>query len=103
MSWINTRISNIVRPTLEDLDKDKFWYTHNTQGWYYEVGREHQYAVGEDSWWHDIAEVVDKGYDYSNKYGWFCTFAVPVEEYMKKYPWLAPAIKTEVAQLEVLV
>lgn len=62
------------------------WYNRGTGIWYVQVAADHERALVKADWWEDTEIVVEQGYDYSKKYGWFQYIAVPAKHYLKHHP-----------------
>jgi len=62
------------------------WYNRSTGVWYVQVAADHERALVKADWWEDTEIVVEQGYDYSKRYGWFQYIAVPAKHYLKHHP-----------------
>lgn len=68
------------------LDKSRMWWNEDEGQWYVQVASDHERAMYRPDWWEGTEKVLSKGYDYSNKYGWFIIVGVPLEQYLKHHP-----------------
>ena len=64
---------------------DFYWHTES-KAWWILVAADHEYSFNGSEWWKDKALIMEKGFDYSNRYGWFVKMGVNVRDYIKQYP-----------------
>lgn len=68
------------------MKKADFYWHGASKKWYILVAADHEYAFTGSEWWKGKAQVVAKGFDYSNRYGWFVKMGVTISDYHKQYP-----------------
>ena len=66
--------------TLKDL-----FYNNDDEDWYVKVAADHEFSVQLGKW-KGIAVEMERGYDESKRFGWFCVYGVTTDEYLSKYP-----------------
>jgi hypothetical protein len=75
------------------------WWSKKDKEWYVQVTSDHERAMLRPDWWEGTEKVLSKGYDYSNRYGWFIIVGVPLKQYLKHYPedvYLAQGVLDEI-------
>lgn len=68
------------------VSEDRMWWSKEHKEWYVQVASDHERAMYKPDWWEGTEKVLEKGYDYSNKYGWFIIVGVPAKQYLKHHP-----------------
>lgn len=76
---------------MRDITEDNLWFQMaegNIPKWYVQVAATHEYdrEVQELGEKYGELVVMEKGGDLSSRYGWFCIFAVPIDNYLRIYP-----------------
>tara|TARA_R110000824_G_scaffold109414_1_gene256956 strand:- start:352 stop:639 length:288 start_codon:yes stop_codon:yes gene_type:complete len=86
-----------------DMKKADFYWNHESKTWWILVAADHEYSFNGSEWWKGKAKVVEKGFDYSNRYGWFVKMGVSVLDYVQRYPEKTHKVNQMLSQLEGLV
>tara|TARA_Y100000361_G_C11089824_1_gene305811 strand:- start:424 stop:744 length:321 start_codon:yes stop_codon:yes gene_type:complete len=77
---------------MTEITEENLWFqiTDNTMipKWYVNVLSTHEYEreVQEVREKYGELVIMEKGYDESNRYGWFCVFGVPIVNFLRVYP-----------------
>ena len=76
---------------MRDITEENLWFQmaeDNIPKWYVQVASTHEYDREVQELREKYGELVimEKGYDESPRYGWFCVFAVPIANYLRIYP-----------------
>ena len=78
---------------MKEITEENLWFHHNEKDpspikWYIQVAATHEFdpevEVLREKYGH--LTVMEKGYDESNRYGWFTVFAIPLHAYLCIYP-----------------